>query len=166
MRRTWPRILCLVCARRQPCALQLRWGFFTDQTSGFQKMWHTSLQTMGSVFWASTEFCRCDLRALFSHMPKGHVMGHIFISVKISALAHDYTLSPLCTSVQMDEDYIGRVSRLSRRTNPGQTVKRVLQRCLIASYKYWKRARMIISWKWMAQLMCWARFDRYIHCAK
>lgn len=73
-------------------------------------------------------------RALFSHMPKGHVMDHIFISVKISALAHDYTLSPLCTSVQMDEDYIGRVSRLSRRTNPGQTVKRVLQRCLIASY--------------------------------
>jgi hypothetical protein len=59
-------------------------------------------------------------KSLFSHMPTGHAMCHIFLALKLSSLLHEYSLSPLVTAVEIDEDYIGKVSRLSRRTNPKQ----------------------------------------------
>ena len=76
-------------------------------------------------------------RALFSHMPKGHCMDHIFFDVHKASLSKRYILNPLVCSVQIFEDYIGRCSRLARRTSPQQVVKRVLERALQASYKHW-----------------------------
>ena len=77
-------------------------------------------------------------RALFAHMPKGHAMAHVFYSLKVSAVRHHVSFSPLTVSVQADEDYIGKVSRLSRRTNATQAIKRVIERSLMASYKHWR----------------------------
>ena len=77
-------------------------------------------------------------RALFAHMPKGHAMAHVFYSLKVSAVHHHVSFSPLTVSVQADEDYIGKVSRLSRRTNATQAIKRVIERSLMASYKHWR----------------------------
>ena len=74
-------------------------------------------------------------KALFSLMPKGHALDHLLLSLKISAVNHDYSLSILVTSVQIDKDYIGKVSRLSRRTSAEQSIKRVLQRSLMACFK-------------------------------
>ena len=85
-------------------------------------------------------------KALVSLMPKGHALDHLFLSLKISAVNHDYSLSILVTSVQIDEDYIGKVSRLSRRTSAEQSIKRVLQRSLMACFKHWRALGFIREW--------------------
>ena len=82
-------------------------------------------------------------RALFPHMPKGHAMDHIFFDLHASAISNKYSLNCLIWSVQLFEDYIGKCSKISRRTSPQQVVKRVLQRCLQASYRYWYEAGFI-----------------------
>ena len=82
--------------------------------------------------------------ALFTHLPKSHGVEHIFYGLKDAALspAH-YHLSPLIFSVQMDEDYVGKVSRASRKTSSLQVIQRTLQRSLAATFKHWKREKLI-----------------------
>ena len=77
---------------------------------------------------------------LFPHMPKGHGIHHVFHDLKKQSQirAAKFCINPLCHSVQISEDYVGRVSRLSRRTGVGQAIKRVVQRNLQACYKHWR----------------------------
>ena len=85
-------------------------------------------------------------RALFPHMPKGHSMDHIFFQLKIDLDLQEsaqHFLNPLCHSVQISEDFVGRTSRISRRTAPLQVITRVLQRSLQASYKHWHKEGFI-----------------------
>ena len=103
-----------------------------DDGLGFLKLYNT----------LATKSLRAG-RALFSHMPKGHACEHNFFALKLSAMEHDWSLNPLMTSVEIDEDYIGKTSRLARRTSPLQVVKRVLQRTLQASYRHWQDAGFI-----------------------
>ena len=54
-------------------------------------------------------------------------------------------LSPLCFSVQPDEDFIGRPSRLSRRvTARSIVIDRVLSRCMQACFEHWVSAGWLI----------------------
>ena len=85
-------------------------------------------------------------KALYANMPKGHSMDHIFFELHKASATKPHCLNPLIFSVQLFEDYIGRCSRVSRRTSPQQVVKRVLQRCLQASYKYWYEGGYIKDW--------------------
>lgn len=78
---------------------------------------------------------------LFPHMPKGHSMHHIFYDLKVLLMSSphaEWFLSPLCHSVQIHEDWVGRCSRLARRVAAGQVVLRVLQRNLQACYKHFR----------------------------
>jgi len=86
-------------------------------------------------------------RALFPHMPKGHAMDHIFWSLKADLARRDvqFFLIPLNHSVQVCEDWVGRTSRLARRTGPPQVILRVLQRVLQACYAHWL-AEGFITW--------------------
>lgn len=86
-------------------------------------------------------------RALFPHMPKGHAMDHIFWSLKADLARRDvqFFLNPLNHSVQVCEDWVGRTSRLARRTGPPQVILRVLQRVLQACYAHWL-AEGFITW--------------------
>ena len=77
--------------------------------------------------------------ALWAYMPKSHVCCHIFDLLASAPLNHP-TLSPLVHSVQVDEDYIGRKSRLSRRVDPKQVVLRVIQRSLAISFSHWSES--------------------------
>lgn len=54
-------------------------------------------------------------RPLFKIMPKHHVIHKIALRLLLASRAGVHTLNPICLSVQMDEDFIGRPSRLSRR---------------------------------------------------
>lgn len=82
-------------------------------------------------------------RALFPHMPKSHAVEHIFWSLTEQARTQEYCLSPLVTSVQISEDFVGKCSRLARRCSPMTVVQRVLERSLQASYKHWHKAGWI-----------------------
>lgn len=82
-------------------------------------------------------------RPLFALMPKAHAVEHVFWNLKVTARAHNLTLNPLIWSVQVDEDFIGKTSRLARRTAPGQVIRRVLERNLQAACKHWAAAGWI-----------------------
>lgn len=78
--------------------------------------------------------CFHQQRALFIYMPKSHVCSHIFLD--LATCETEWCISPLAHAVQVDEDMVGKVSRLSRRVSPMQVIKRVLQRGLHATFAH------------------------------
>ena len=71
----------------------------------------------------------------FTMIPKVHFLDHIGTRmVKDSAKAM-WIINPVAESVQMQEDYIGRPARLSRRVNPRLVHQRVLDRSLLAMFR-------------------------------
>lgn len=74
-------------------------------------------------------------RSLFAIMPKHHVTQKIFIALLEASQQGKPILNPISVSVQQDEDFIGRPSRLSRRVTARQPVMlRTMQRYLQAAY--------------------------------
>lgn len=71
---------------------------------------------------------------LFAFMPKQHICSHIFNDLANTNL--EFCLSPLCHAVQIDEDMVGKCSRVSRRVSAMQVVKRVLQRAKLATFNH------------------------------
>ena len=69
----------------------------------------------------------------FQHVPKGHMLDHTAFSMTSQAATSAWVENPLATSNQMQEDYIGRPSRLSRRVHVARLHTRVMQRSLLAS---------------------------------
>jgi len=64
--------------------------------------------------------------------PKVHALHHLIVHMQ-DAADPGPVLNMLCTSVQMDEDFIGRGSRLSRHVASGSTTSlRVVERYLQA----------------------------------
>ena len=81
---------------------------------------------------------------LFLFMPNLHRLHHIWVEVRRQAQATQWVLSPLSLSCQVDEDYIGRPARLSRRVSPRLVCLRTLQRSLQAAYaKYVEMGHII-----------------------
>ena len=70
----------------------------------------------------------------FSLMPKLHFLHHESLWL-IHAPDAEWVRNPLSNSVQMQEDYVGRPSRLSRRVAVPQVHRRVMDRSLISSYQ-------------------------------
>ena len=75
--------------------------------------------------------------ALFIYMPNLHRLHHIFFDMRDEARRCSHVFSPLVLSCQVEEDYIGRPSRVSRRVSIRTVMLRVLQRSLEASYGYY-----------------------------
>lgn len=81
----------------------------------------------------------------FSIVPKLHMLHHGAIRLlreaeKAKANSTGWCVNPLSESVQMQEDWIGRPSRLSRRVCPKQIHLRVCQRSLISTMSHLKTA--------------------------
>ena len=55
---------------------------------------------------------------------KNHMLIHTFRFLQLWSKDLDWIESPLCDSTQMDESFIGIVSRLSRRVSPKATIQR------------------------------------------
>ena len=88
--------------------------------------------------------------ALFPHMPKGHSLDHIFSEMKADLSVQgphrpEHFLNPLNHSVQISEDWVGRASRISRRTGPAQAIQRTLERILKVCHARW-REEGFITW--------------------
>ena len=79
-------------------------------------------------------------QALFAFMPKSHVVHHIFDDLNQASMAQSKVINPMAFGVQVDEDFVGKMSRLSRRVSPIQVIQRVLERSLWASRKHWVKA--------------------------
>ncbi|CAE7301043.1 unnamed protein product, partial [Symbiodinium sp. CCMP2592] len=71
-------------------------------------------------------------RSRYPMMPKSHYLHHCWREIILAAKRHAWVRSPLATSVQMDEDFVGHMSRMSRRVGNQQLMLRTLQRYLVA----------------------------------
>ena len=80
----------------------------------------------------ATAQCRERHMNRFALVPKCHMLHHTAIRMRSESQAANYCTNPLSESVQIQEDFIGRPSRLSRRVNINTLHLRVLQRSLIA----------------------------------
>lgn len=80
---------------------------------------------------------------LFALYPKIHVIHHFLWDMRQEAGDHNLSLHPLSAACQMDEDLVGRVSRLSRRVNIRAVIQRTLERYLIGCYAAWREAGLI-----------------------
>ena len=67
----------------------------------------------------------------FSIMPKIHMLMHSILPLFDQASKGRWVISPLAYSVQVQEDFIGRPSRLSRRTSPRSMHLNVVNRMLL-----------------------------------
>ena len=86
---------------------------------------------------ASVAFSRGLAR--FQHVPKGHMIHHHAQVMQAQALLSDWVENPLATANQMQEDYIGRPSRISRRVHVARLHTRVMQRSLLATAQALRR---------------------------
>lgn len=86
-----------------------------------------------------------EQKNLFAYMPKGHALAEVFWDLKgqTQIPGNSFCISPLTMAVQIDEDYIGRTCRLSRRVSSQQSIRRTLERALLACYKHWVAAGFI-----------------------
>ena len=72
-------------------------------------------------------------RALFLMMPNLHRLHHLFFCLRDYANRSDLALNVNVWNCQVEEDYIGRPSRVSRRVAPQRVIQRTLQRGLQAA---------------------------------
>ena len=80
-------------------------------------------------------------------MPKAHAVHHLFLGLLWDSERGPAAMNPLLFSVQMDEDFIGRGSRLSRHVHTARVEDRVVTRYLQAMYHEYVEARYLIRAK-------------------
>ena len=69
----------------------------------------------------------------FALIPKLHYFHHLMVDL-LEQSAGPWSLNPLVYSVQQQEDYIGRPSRVSRRVSAKSHAIRTVQRVLLAMF--------------------------------
>ena len=150
------------CAPCMDVALHLWfacWWFFeimqassgTPQCTFWLCVWSTFVSEKNEAEWASmhgTQFLQeyahfalsqYQLRKphLFPLYPKMHYIDHIFKRLRWEADDCDKAFNCLSTSCQMDEDAVGKSSRISRRVNIRLVQRRTLERYLLNCYAVW-----------------------------
>ena len=84
-------------------------------------------------------------RTLYVLLPKLHILQHLcLVDLLKASETSSSILNPVCQSVQMDEDYIGRNSRLARHVHPAKSVERCVQRHLQQAYEKYVAAGLIV----------------------
>ena len=78
-------------------------------------------------------------RPLFVYKPKIHYYHHILLWMHERGVAGKPAVNPLAWSCAMAEDFIGRISLISRRVSALSNEKRTIQRYLLAAYAAWQR---------------------------
>ncbi|CAE6968930.1 unnamed protein product [Symbiodinium sp. CCMP2592] len=82
----------------------------------------------------AAEICFQANTCRFNLVPKLHCLHHVALSLCTKAGSGlSATLNPLAQATFQDEDYIGRVSRLSRRVSARKLCLRTIQRYLVAT---------------------------------
>ena len=111
--------------------------------------------------------------SLFPLYPKLHFMHHCMLKLQSDAHGIGFSQNPISTVCQMDEDAIGRVSRLSRKVSIRATMQRTMERYVVACYTAWTAAGLI-KWfnldrdvrggaikclLWEMQILLWLHFS-------
>ena len=101
------------------------------------------LRCLRRLGWLAKEAVKLQ-RALWMLTPKAHALHHLFLEDMLKpALQGLQPINVLVFSTQLDEDFVGKQSRLSRRTDPRTVSKRCLERFLQSSYAEYVKAKYI-----------------------
>ena len=107
-----------------------REGFWIKREKGL------SLAKLFSIFMRCYQFnvaeCRARSMNRFTLIPKCHMLHHTGVRLRQECAKGEYCCNPLSESVQMQEDFIGRPARISRRVSVKLVHLRSIQRSLIA----------------------------------
>ena len=80
---------------------------------------------------------------LFSMRPKTHYFAHSLWDLLVQInLNHEWVCSPALWNCEANEDFVGRISRLSRRVSPRLAGQRVIDRYLVGVQLLFRRARV------------------------
>ena len=74
----------------------------------------------------------------FPLFPKFHLLLHQFYWLVWRSEEVEWVESPLTDCCQMDEGFIGHVSRYSRRVSPNSTVDRTVDLYLVSLWRHWE----------------------------
>ena len=87
-------------------------------------------------------------RALFGLRPKFHLLAETVFEIRASVRKGDqWVLSPVIFNCEDNEDFIGRISRISRHVNTRQCTLRTLQRYGVAFQSKLRRVKKILKKK-------------------
>ena len=76
----------------------------------------------------------------FAMVPKLHMMAHCAFDLLDQARRGDWVQNPLSSTNQIQEDFIGRPARISRRVNIRSLHRSLIMRSLIVYQDSWKIA--------------------------
>ena len=97
-------------------------------------------------------------RKLWVVMPKHHAVHHIFLQL-LDGSSRGPVQNPIVESVQQDEDFIGRGSRLSRHVSPMTCEEKTVDRYLMSCYsKYMASGYLVGAQGWAKS---WNEFNIY-----
>ena len=77
--------------------------------------------------------CHTEGRARYSLVPSFHYWHHFYVDAKrqLRDPTRQHLLSPSIASCEADEDFIGKISQMSRHVHPGVTNARTIDRYLV-----------------------------------
>ena len=107
--------------------------FVSEQGLEFLKTYQSLASFM---FRASKQWC-------YPLYPKLHMFHHLMLEVRTNGLLLRKSCNPLVWSCQLDEDVVGRCSRLSRRVNVRTVALRTMQRYLVSAYSGFIKAKWL-----------------------
>eukprot|EP00438_Fugacium_kawagutii_P023150 Skav208959 [mRNA] locus=scaffold1580:286172:287947:+ [translate_table: standard] len=81
--------------------------------------------------------------SMFPLYPKLHLLHHCVLRLASDGHRHACSQNPMATGCQMDEDCIGKLSRLSRRVCIRTTMERTMQRYMVACNTAWRDAGLL-----------------------
>ena len=103
-------------------------------------MHRSSLQLLRGYHFLADHCLNSGLK-LFSLRPKCHFFHHSILEMeKQIASGHAWVCSPAMFNCENNEDFVGRVCRLSRRVSPKLVSLRTIDRYLVATKLLYKRA--------------------------
>ena len=112
-------------------AYMYRSGFWLPQAEG-KKLSEWILHAMQG-YSLCARVCLQEGRSRYALIPKLHFICHASWRLHSESVRSRFCVNPLAESVQMQEDYIGKPARLSRRVDVRLIHLRVLERTLICS---------------------------------
>ena len=130
-------------------------GFFLDKAECLYSS-SCGLEFLATYCFMAQQMFDIGQPSLFPLYPKLHSMHHMMIRPRAEALEFGFSQNPMSCSCQLDEDVIGRVSRLSRRVSIRTVMWRTLERYLIGCFSVWKDCGLI-RYKMCGKSVCWAR---------
>ena len=87
--------------------------------------------------------CHEARRSLYPLIPKIHFLDHFMVRLHWDGVTHGISENPLMCAVQMDEDIVGKLSRLSRRVSIRLQIRRTFDRYLMACHGAFENAQWI-----------------------